>query len=98
MADLASIFVEVGKYGFMSVVGIELVSILGALTAWKLGLPLNDMKTPVLRIAIRLSQPPRKFWDFKRGVSRLWRSLKSVRRAPVLDHQEEKRILIKGKI
>jgi hypothetical protein len=72
VADLAMIIVEVGRYGFTTAVGLELVYILGVLTAWKLALPLNDVKTPVLRIPMRLSQPPRKIWSVQRGFHRLW--------------------------
>lgn len=65
---------EVGRLGLMTAAGIEFLTIVGVLVAWKFGLPFNDMKTPFLRIPIRLSKAPRILWDFKRGMRR-FRSL-----------------------
>jgi hypothetical protein len=70
MADLAILFREVGLYGLLLAVGFDLVFILCVTTAWKLGFPLNDQKSKVLRISMHLSQPPRKLWSFQRGVGR----------------------------
>jgi hypothetical protein len=61
---------EVGRFGLITAVGVELLTIVIVLVAWKFGLPFNDMKTPFLRIPIRLSEPPRILWDFKRGIRR----------------------------
>jgi hypothetical protein len=76
MAGLSLIMSEVGRYGVMPLVGIELIFLLGVLTAWKFGLPLGDMKSPVLRIPLRLSKKPRKLWNFQRGIRRAYRLCK----------------------
>jgi hypothetical protein len=75
MTGLGTLFYEVGIQGLILAVVIELAYILGILTAWKLGLPLADMKSPLLRIPLRLSQPPRKPWSFRHGVTRVWNFL-----------------------
>jgi hypothetical protein len=71
---------EVGRYGLVTTGGIEILTILGVLVAWKFGLPFNDMKTPFLRIPIRLSEPPRKSWDFKCGIQKFYGLAKRIRR------------------
>jgi hypothetical protein len=69
---------EVGRYGLVTAGVTELLTILGVLVAWKFSVPFNDMKTPFLRIPIRLSEPPRKLWDFKKGVCLIYGFVKGV--------------------
>ena len=51
---------EVGGRGLLYLLGVELVAIFGICVAWRLGVPLGDWTSPILRFHLRLSIPPKR--------------------------------------